>query len=113
MTQIKTTVINNVVVMHPEGRIDLEGARLLDQAINQIVESDLKYPLLIDLGNVEYISSTCLSVLLTAKKSYSDRDLTIKICNANHICEKVLFITNVDKLIQIIPTYEEAIQSFK
>ncbi len=112
MTHIKITIEGNVIVMYPEGRLDLEGAELFESAIKQILKDTPGYHLLIDLKNVEYISSTCLRVLLLTKKSYADRRLQVKLCNANSICEKVFALTNMDKILDIIPTYDIALQSF-
>ncbi|HRE39981.1 MAG TPA: STAS domain-containing protein [Ignavibacteria bacterium] len=68
--------------------------------------------LIIDLGDVTYLNSTALGVLISAHTNYAKRNGKIKICQLNKNLENLFVITKLALIFDAYPTLDEAIASF-
>jgi anti-sigma B factor antagonist len=81
------------------------------QAIAGFVER--KYAkLLIDLGNVTYLNSTAIGVLVAAQTTYSRNGWQIKLCGLNKNIENIFVITKLTLVFDVHDTRAEALKSF-
>lgn len=64
---ISTRELKRVTVVEVSGRIDHETSPELENTLDELIESG-QYNLVVDLGNVDYISSRGLRALLAARK---------------------------------------------
>ncbi len=55
-------------VVRAEGRIDSQTAPDLERAFQQIID-DGRYRIVFDMGGVEFVSSACLRVMISAQKT--------------------------------------------
>ena len=79
------------------GRLDTLTAPELSQAL----ESKNPAEMIIDLSQLEYISSAGLRVLLTAQKKVDEREGSLVIKNPNPVVRNVFKITGFDRNIHI------------
>lgn len=114
MASIKTTELSDkgIIILKPKG--NYVGGDETDELRDSIKEfSDLgNKKLIIDLGDVLYLNSTALGVLISAHANYSKRDGKIKLCQLNKNLENLFVITKLALIFDSYPTEEEAIKSF-
>ncbi len=114
MSSIKITEINDkdIVVIAPKG--NFVGGDETDELRDTIkkLSDDGNKKLVIDLGDVLYLNSTALGVLISAHANYSKREGKIKLCQLNKNLENLFVITKLALIFDSYPSQEEAINSF-
>jgi anti-sigma B factor antagonist len=111
---IKVTELSDkdIVVLEPKGNfIGGDETDELRDTIKKYSDKGNK-KLVIDLGDVLYLNSTALGVLISAHANYTKREGEIKLSQLNKNLENLFVIT---KLIRIFDSYhsqEEAVNSF-
>lgn len=100
--QITESVINqNTVLYTVEGRIDVNGSKMLEDEISTRTKSIVSWKIILDFSKVEYISSAGIRVLLSAHKNMKGKyDLVIK--NPSEFCRQVFEVTGADIFLNII-----------
>ena len=68
--------------------------------------------LVIDLGEVSYLNSSALGVLISAHANYAKREGIIKLCRLNKNIENLFVITKLSKIFDSYPSQMEAVASF-
>ncbi len=115
MASIKVTELSDkgIVILHPKGNfVGGDETDELRDAIKKFSEDGNK-KLVIDLGDVLYLNSTALGVLISAHANYSKREGKIKLCQLNKNLENLFVITKLALIFDSYPTEEEAIKSFE
>ena len=87
---INTEINNGKWIINLEGRLDTNTAPQLEDTINQQIENITE--LLLNLKNLEYISSAGLRVILSAQKIMNKQG-KMKIINANDNVMEVFDMT--------------------
>ena len=88
---ITTQKNGKTLLVIPEGRIDTQTAPEFEQKLSEELGDATE--LQIDLGQVNYISSAGLRVLLAYTQEMDDRGGTIKAINVNDIVRKIFDLT--------------------
>jgi len=68
--------------------------------------------LVIDLGEVSYLNSSALGVLIAAHANYAKRGGKIKLCQLNKNLENLFVITKLSLIFDSYPNQVEAIAGF-
>ena len=96
--EIKRNEVNGVLELGLVGRLDTSTAPELAAVVDEIA-SDVKN-LVIDLGELEYISSAGLRVILTAQKKMNKQgEMLVK--NANEVIMEIFEITGFVDILNI------------
>ena len=96
--EIKRNEVNGVLELGLVGRLDTSTAPELAAVVDEIA-SDVKN-LVIDLGELEYISSAGLRVILTAQKKMNKQgEMLVK--NANEVIMEIFEITGFLDILNI------------
>lgn len=114
MASIKVNEIKDkgIVIISPKGNfVGGDETDELRDTIKKYSEEGNKN-LMIDLGDVLYLNSTALGVLISAHANYSKREGKIKLCQLNKNLENLFVITKLALIFDSYPTQEEAINSF-
>lgn len=115
MASIKTTEIpeKGIIVLSPKGNfVGGDETDELRETIKKVSEADNK-KLIIDLGDVLYLNSTALGVLISAHANYSKREGKVKLCQLSKNLENLFVITKLALIFDSFSTQEEAIKSFE
>jgi anti-sigma B factor antagonist len=90
----------------------------LDSAIAPLLKSELitfhaegVKNLIIDLTQVKYADSSGLSALLRANKLCGEADGILVICGLSEHVEKLIKISQLESVLNILPTVEESIDA--
>ena len=115
MASIKATELTDkgIVIIEPKGNFvgGDETDELRDTIKKYADEGNKK--LVIDLGNVLYLNSTALGVLISAHSNYSKREGKIKLCQLNKNLENLFVITKLALIFESFANQQEAIDSFE
>lgn len=98
MLQIKKTVTDGKAILAPAGRLDTLTSPELDAAVKETAPNVDE--LILDLAELEYISSAGLRVLLAAQKTMAVRGkMTVK--NPNETVSEIFEVTGFSDILNI------------
>jgi len=100
-----------VTVFMLEGRVDTAGAEEMDQALQAAVAQG-KYKMVLDLGQVSYISSAGLRTLADIVTRNREAGGDLKLVALNPKVLRVLRIIGFDRFFSIHDTIEQALADF-
>jgi anti-anti-sigma factor len=101
----------NLLIFHPSGKLQIEGAIEFEKNIQQAIKENSNYHLLINLMDVEYLSSSCLRILMKMKLILNKRGNKFILSNVNEYCKKVFYFTNYENFFPMYNSENEAIAS--
>ena len=99
---------NALVVTVSERRIDASVAMQFKSALQEAV-GDLEGPVVLDLSRVEFLDSSGLGAVVGSMK-FLGRERRLFLAGLTQTVEKVFRITRMDKVFEIYPSVEEALQ---
>jgi anti-anti-sigma factor len=102
---------DNIPTISLTGRLDAFGASQLDAALEDFIRDD-DPAIVIDMGNVSYLSSAGIRTLIAAERTFKRRNGRIHLCNVNAYPLKVLQMSGFDQLFFICSTKQDAITSW-
>jgi anti-anti-sigma factor len=106
--QITTSKLDQTVVMELKGRMDVIAAMEYEKAIAACLQSgDLKF--VVDLNNLDYISSAGLRSLLTTVKKIKEIKGTINFCNVKGVVQEVFAMSGFDSILPIFKSVKDAL----
>jgi len=100
-----------VTVFMLEGRVDTAGAEEMDQALQAAVAQG-KYKMVLDLGQVSYISSAGLRTLADIVTRNREAGGDLKLVALNPKVLRVLRIIGFDRFFSIHDTIEQVLADF-
>jgi anti-sigma B factor antagonist len=102
---------NGVEIIRVSGRIDPSTSNQLEDKLNGIVSGGSS-KLIVNLSNVNFISSNGLRVFLGVLKKVKAQNGDLKICGMDSNVEKIFKIAGFVSLFDIVSTEDQAIQKF-
>lgn len=108
--EITTTDHKRVTVVEVSGRIDSGTASEFDQAITDLIEAGKKN-IVLDLSEVEFLSSAGLRTLVSARKAVQGSG-EISLANPSQRVVDTLDIAGLDVLFETYPDRESAVGSY-
>jgi len=101
-----------IVVLEPRGNfVGGDETDELRDTIKKLADDGNKF-LVIDLGEVSYLNSTALGVLIAAHANYAKREGKIKLCQLNKNIENLFVITKLSLIFDSYQSQIEAVASF-
>jgi anti-sigma B factor antagonist len=105
--EIHTHYIGRVPTVRLQGDFDSYSATRVRRLLETYTQAE-KPTLLVDMGDVEYIDSAGLGVLVAALKQATDRSGNLAIVNPSVAVSRVLRVTGLDTLFSIFNDESEA-----
>jgi anti-sigma B factor antagonist len=94
-----------------EGRLDTQTSPDAEKELQQITDNGAT-KLVVDFGELDYISSTGLRILLATAKRLKSEEGEMRLCGLNAVVNKVFQISGFAKIFSIFPTESEALENF-
>ena len=110
--QIKTRHVDNVLVFDMEGRLEHQTSDDANDEMTRIIKDSHNKMILLNLKGLEYVSSSGLSVILSAAKLVQSSRGKIKVCEAKGKVKEVMEVTGFNKLLPVYESEKEGITSF-
>src|ERR1700745_591653 len=103
---------NECKILRVSGRIDFESALDFEQQINAMIQQGGDC-FIIELSEVELLSSAGLRVLLSTAKRVSHRESVLGLAAPSQVVSQVFEISHFNLLFKIFPSVAEAIAALK
>ena len=91
---------------------DGDALRLLLQELTALVAEEGRDRFLINLGSVEYLSSSAIGALIAVRKKARSRSGVVKLCNLQPDIHTMFTITRMDQLFDIETSEDDALSAF-
>ena len=98
--QIKTAVSNNKLVITLSGRLDTITSPQLEEEISHISLDEIEI-IILDIKELEYISSAGLRLILKIHKKMSAKGGVLKLINVNEMISEVFYMTGMSDFLDI------------
>lgn len=98
--KIEKQVKENNLILNLSGRLDTQTYSELQKEVNDIQNNITK--VMVNMQNLDYVSSSGLRVLLSATKLMKARGGSLEVANANADIQEVFKITGFDKILCIL-----------
>lgn len=102
--EIASTKKGNAVLIRLKGRMDVVTSSAFDQACDKIILGGDK-SLVVDLGGLEYISSSGLRSVLALDKKLKGQGGKLLLCNLTGMVKEVF---NISGFSSMFPTFDSA-----
>ena len=109
--EIQTVEYKRVSVVSVTGRIDSATAREFESDLNDLTSKG-KNNIVLDLGEVDFISSAGLRVLVTTRKAVRSAGGNLVLANPSQRVKETLEIAGLDVLFDEFEDREAAVASF-
>lgn len=106
--EIAEETISGAVVLRPSGRLDGSSAASFEKAVLERVEARPRRVVL-DLANLEYVSSAGLRAVLVAVKRGKSVGCGLAVCNLQPHIREVFDLSGFGNVVAIHATLEEAV----
>jgi anti-sigma B factor antagonist len=114
MSSIKKTSLHDgkIIILNLKG--NYVGGDETDDLRDEIkkISEEGNTKLIVDLGEVSYLNSSALGVLIAAHANYAKRGGKIKLCQLNKNLENLFVITKLSLIFDSYANQVEAIASF-
>ena len=98
-----------LVLFKPEGRVDLEGGRVLSKQMSEIVPKSHQL-WVIDLVKVDFMDSSGLVALVKGLRSARQSGCRLVLCNVQAPVRLILELTHLDSVFEIFNSYEDILK---
>ena len=99
--QIKNLSSNNQTTLALQGRFDFHTHRDFRSAYEQALEDSNIREIIIDLGNVDYLDSSALGMLLLLRERAESNGKSVALAKMQGTVKQVLDVANFDKIFVI------------
>ncbi len=107
---LNTEKSNGILIAAPEGRIDGINALQFQQALNEKIDDSVS-GVVIDMSDLNYVSSAGLRAVLLISKALQQREARLVLCALQAPIREVFQISGFDQIIDISEDREAAIAS--
>ena len=108
----KLETVGECRILRVGGRIDFESALDFEQRINSMIQEEGDC-FIIELSEVELLSSAGLRVLLSTAKRISNRNASLALAAPSYVVCQVFEISHFNLLFKIFPSVWEAVTALK
>ena len=102
---------DGILIAMAEGRVDGANAQEFQGALTDAIEPSDR-AVILDLGEITYISSAGLRVILLTARALRRQDAELAVCSLSASIREVFEISGFDKIIPVRDSRTEAIASF-
>ncbi len=111
--KLNTKKVDNIVVVYLTGRLDVHLSADIEKEINSIIQNEPDSHLLLNLKDVEYMSSSGLRIFVSTMRILKESKRKLKLCNMNNAVKKIFEVVELMDMFDIYDTEEETLNSFK
>ena len=102
-----TTLKEGLLILTLNGRFDTFGAGPVQQVLDAYFNQHPKF-IIMDMANVDFMSSAGIRVLLIAAKEVDARKGVLALVNLNPYCRELITITHITGMLSQFDTMEQA-----
>jgi len=111
MLDFEHEVKDGVTVVYFIGKMDTGTSPDAEKYVNQLIEAGANN-ILMNFGELDFISSTGLRLILATGKKMTGSSGKLSICSPNITVNDVLKMSGFNRMFEVFDTEDEALQSF-
>ncbi len=104
--------INNVVIIYLSGRLDVHLSAEIEKEINTVIQNEPDCHLLLNLKDVEYMSSSGLRIFVSTMRILKETKRKLKLCEMNSAVKKIFEVVELMDMFDIFDNEDDAVKSF-
>ena len=108
--EIHETKKADIVVLEPDGRLDTSTSRAFEEKIHEVLSTGER-KFVVDLRELEYVSSAGLRVLLMLARRLQSKGGELVLCSPTESVQEVLDISGFTRIFNIAPSQTEALKA--
>ncbi len=108
----KKKIGNDVVVVYPEGRLDVTRSTELEEEIMKLIDEGARN-IIMNLENVEYMSSSGFRACIAILRRLKSLNGNFKISNVRPAVKRIFDVIELTSLFDICETEEDALKSIQ
>jgi anti-sigma B factor antagonist len=109
---LKTRNYGDVIIVHCQGRIVYrDEAAALSQVVGEVLHRT--NAIVLDLSGVGGMDGAGLGELATVQRRATGRNVSLKCAGPNALVRNLLDLTNLDRVIEVHPSLDAALESFR
>lgn len=109
--RINTQSYNNVTVAELHGDFTAEFSKPFSDAMKEIIMEGTA-GIVLDMTHIGFIDSVSLEQLLWLRDYCNEESSQLKIAGLDENCERILYVTRLDKQLDTYEELSEAVKSF-
>ena len=109
---LTTEIVGESVVVRAGRRIDGASARPIKQELRKLFKKGYKQ-YVFDLEDVEFLDSSGMGMLVSILREVSPKGGDVKLTRIRPVVAKVLEITRLDQVFDILPDLDQALAAMK
>lgn len=106
---IKTKESGDNLVVYLRGRLDVHMSGEVEKELQKTIEETPGKSLVINLAEIEYMSSSGLRVLVAIMRLLKSNNQSLRLCHLNAAVKKIFEVVELMDMFDIYETEEEAL----
>ena len=111
--EFNTKKIDNNIVIYLAGRLDVHLSADIEKEINELIKSESKSNFVLNLNDVEYMSSSGLRIFVSTMRILKESKRKLALCNMNNAVKKIFEVVELTDMFDIFDSEEEALNFLK
>lgn len=100
-----------IITFTNEKILEEKDIKALQESIMSVIEQSEKINMILDFSNVIFLSSAVLGLLLRVSKKIYEHSSHLRLCNINPKIYEIFKITRLNKIFEIYPDAESAVEN--
>ena len=106
---LTTKEVGQSIVVYLAGRVDVHLASEIEGDMNELTENHKDKNVILNLDEVEYMSSSGLRVFVSLMRNLKDSERSLKLSNLSLAVRKIFEVVELMDMFEIYETEEEAL----
>jgi anti-sigma B factor antagonist len=108
---LETKTVGAVSVVQCGGKLDTNTSTEAQEYLGKLIDGGAA-KILMDFGNVDFVSSAGLRVLLATAKRLSGSGGSLRVCGLNETVNEVFEFSGFSTILSVFPSEKEALEGF-
>ena len=106
---LNTKAVGKNVVVQLSGRVDVHMASEIESELNDLIEKHKDENVILNLDEVEYMSSSGLRVFVSLMRNLKESDRSLRLCNLSLAVRKIFEVVELMDMFEIFESEDEAL----
>ena len=103
---------DHVTVLTVSGELNAEATEVFKKQVEERLERKVRF-FVIDLQQTTFLDSKGLETLVWVQEQCDERLGTVRLCNPDEICRKILQVTRLDNRFDVFANVAEAVKTMR